>query len=284
MTKTPLSQTLGEESGVRAAHWQASVAEAADAVRRGEFAKVVLARAERLEAEAPFDVAAALGRLRAAYPTCYVFAVARDDAVFLGATPERLVRLQGGEVRATCLAGSTPRGATREEDAALGAGLLASAKDRLEHAIVVEALRDALDGLCDEFEMPDEPTLLSVRNVHHLYTPIVARPRDGVTLLDLIERAHPTPAVGGAPRDVALRFIREREGLDRGWYAGPVGWVGVDGGGEFAVALRSALVRGAEATLFAGCGIVADSDPATEYAESMVKLRPMLGALGRVER
>ncbi|HET7034704.1 MAG TPA: chorismate-binding protein, partial [Thermomicrobiaceae bacterium] len=158
-------------------------------------------------------------------------------------------------------------------------GLLASAKDRGEHAIVVRALAEGLAGICRELEMPAEPKLLSVANIHHLHTPLRARLQPGRTLLDAVERLHPTPAVGGWPRDPALRFIRAQEGLDRGWYAAPVGWLDRHGAGEFAVALRSALVEGASATLFAGCGIVADSDPDQEYAESAIKLRPMLSAL-----
>ncbi len=149
---------------------------------------------------------------------------------------------------------------------------------------MVRALRDGLAGLCDQLISPDEPELLSVSNVHHLYTPITARLRDGVCILDAVERVHPTPAVGGFPRETALAFIREHEGMDRGWYAAPVGWVGQDGGGEFAVALRSALVEGASAALFAGCGIMGDSDPEREYAESWLKFRPMLSALGGERR
>ena len=182
-------------------------------------------------------------------------------------------------LRTAALAGSAPRGATPEEDARLGQGLLASAKDRGEHAIVVRALTDGLEGICDELTMPAEPALLSVANIHHLHTPVSGRLGPGKTLLDAVERLHPTPAVGGWPRAAALRFIREQEGLDRGWYAAPLGWLDRHGAGEFAVGLRSALLEGSTAALFAGCGIVGDSDPAEEYAESRLKLRPMLAAL-----
>ena len=146
--------------------------------------------------------------------------------------------------------------------------------------MVTDALRDGLAELCDDVRAPAEPTLLTVSNVHHLYTPLRARLRAGRGLLDLVARLHPTPAVGGMPRDAALRFLRAHEALDRGWYAGPIGWLGRDGDGEFAVALRSALVDGGEASLFAGCGVMADSDPAEEYAESALKLRAMEAALG----
>jgi isochorismate synthase len=262
------------------ADWKEGVAAAAAAVRAGALEKVVLARAVRVQADAPLDVPTALRRLRDRYPACYVFAVAHGDATFLGATPERLVRLDGHEVRATSLAGSIRRGASAEDDARLARTLLASAKDRVEHELVVRGLRETLAPLCEEIAAPAEPSLLSMPNVHHLATAVVARLRDGYTLLDLLARVHPTPAVAGLPRDTALSLIAELEEMDRGWYAAPVGWVAPDGSGEFAVALRSALVERNEATLFAGCGIVGDSDAEEEYAESWLKLRPMLAALG----
>jgi isochorismate synthase len=260
--------------------WEALVEDAAHACRNGALEKVVLARAVRARARAPFDPVVALERLRDAYPNAYVFAVARGPRCFLGATPERLVRLRDGTVDATCLAGSAPRGETPEEDARLGSALLASAKDRAEHAIVVRSVRAALEGVCSEVHSPDEPRLLRLRNVQHLYTPVDGHVSWPTCVLDLVQRLHPTPAVGGYPREEALRFIREREGLDRGWYAGPVGWLDRRGDGEFAVALRSALLHGAEATLFAGSGIVAQSRAPDEYAETCLKLRPMLNALG----
>ncbi|MGA7670616.1 MAG: isochorismate synthase [Nitrolancea sp.] len=263
-----------------AADWQQVVADASAAIRDGQAEKIVLAREVRLQSETPFDVSYALQRLVAAYPTCYVFAFGHGEKTFLGATPERLVHVEDGDLEAACLAGSERRGATPEEDRELGEALLASAKDREEHAIVVRALRDGLSGLCDQLIAPDEPELLSVSNVHHLFTPISARLRAGVCILDAVERLHPTPAVGGYPRETALAFIREHEGMDRGWYASPIGWVGPDGGGEFAVALRSGLVDGSTAFLFAGCGIMGDSDPRREYDESWLKFRPMLSALG----
>jgi isochorismate synthase len=260
--------------------WEALVEDAVHACRNGALEKVVLARAVRARARVPFDPGAALERLREAYPNAYVFAVARGSRCFLGATPERLVRLRDGAVDATCLAGSAPRGETPEEDTRLGTALLASAKDRAEHAVVVRNVRAALEGVCHEVHSPDVPRLLRLRNVQHLYTPVDGRVSWPTCVLDLVQRLHPTPAVGGYPRAGALRFIRDREGLDRGWYAGPVGWLDRRGDGEFAVALRSALVRGAEAMLFAGSGIVAQSRASDEYVETCLKLRPMLNALG----
>lgn len=177
------------------------------------------------------------------------------------------------------LAGSAPRGSTPEEDRRLGEGLQVSAKERIEHAIVVDALRAALADIAPRVVVSSVPELLKLQNVQHLRTRLAVELTHPRTVLELVERLHPTPAVGGLPRDAALGWIAEREGLDRGWYGGPVGWVNRRGEGEFAVAIRSALLRGEEALLFAGCGIVADSDPDQEYAESWLKLQPMLSAL-----
>lgn len=263
-----------------AAEWQAEVAQAVNAIKHGALEKVVLARAVQLQSSKPFSPSNALRHLISHYVGCTIFAVARGERCFLGATPEQLVRLRAGEVRAMSLAGSIQRGKTPPEDERLGQALLNSAKDRGEHAVVVKALVEALSETCPRLHYNETPTLLKLGNIQHLCTPITGQLANGHTLLDLVERLHPTPAVGGRPREAALRLIREREGLDRGWYAGPVGWLNAEGEGEFAVALRSALLHGNTATLFAGCGIVADSDPAREYAESRLKLKPMLTALG----
>jgi len=259
--------------------WKATVASAVCSVRSGTLKKVVVARALALRG-GPFDPVETLRRLRDGYPTCVLFAIVRDDRCFLGATPERLVRVRGGEVSAMALAGSAPRGATEDEDRRLGEMLLASPKDRIEHAVVVDVLREALTETCGQVTVAPSHSLLKVSNVQHLFTPITARLHDHATVLDLVGRMHPTPAVGGVPRDDALGWLHRHEGLDRGWYAGPVGWVDRGGEGEFAVAIRSALLHPEGAMLFTGCGIVADSDPDQEYAESYLKLRPMLSALG----
>lgn len=258
--------------------WKAHVMSALAEIRIGALQKVVLARARRADSTGPIDALRVLRHLGDAHPHCHVFGCWRGESVFLGASPERLVRLQGDRVSSSSLAGSAPRGATGGEDGALSAALLTSSKDRAEHAMVRDALCAALAGLCDDVEASDEPALFTLPHVHHLHTAIHARLRGGHSLLDLVDALHPTPAVGGAPRGAALAYIREHEPLDRGWYAAPVGWIGRDRG-EFAVALRSALVRGHEAWLFAGCGIVAGSDPAAEYAETLLKLLPMEQAL-----
>jgi len=262
-----------------AADWMALVAATAARIRAGECEKVVLARGIEVSADAPFDPTAALGCLRAAYPDTYVFAFRRGGRCFLGATPEQLAAVEDGRAYTMALAGSAPRGASPEEDEALGDALLHSAKNGGEHAIVVAQVRDALRPHAARVHVAPAPRLLKLRNVQHLRTPIDATLAPGRCILDVIAALHPTPAVGGHPRADAIATIRASEELDRGWYAGPVGWVGADGDGEFAVALRSALVDGDRATLFAGCGIVADSDPQAEYDESCLKLQPMLRAL-----
>ncbi len=261
-----------------AEQWRTLVETAVSAIRAGRLEKVVLAREERAIASRDLDVFAILRHLRVTHQKSFVFSYWRRDSAFLGATPERLVRLDGREIRASSLAGTAKRGTTSDEDAALSDSLLASAKDRAEHAAVRDALYESLSEICDDIDAADVPSLLTLPHLHHLHTPIRARLRDGHSLLEVVARLHPTPAVGGMPRDPALEFISEHEQLDRGWYAGPIGWMGRESG-EFAVALRSAVVAGAEATLFAGCGIVADSNPGLEYNESVLKLVPMQSAI-----
>jgi isochorismate synthase len=272
--------------------WRHVVDQAALDIRQGNLAKVVLAREVALSRSgSSFDPADALARLRLTFPDAYLFAVApggdqgtAGEPVFLGASPERLIRLAGGVLDTSCLAGSIARGSTVAEDDALGARLVASAKDRVEHALVATMLREQLGPLCETLEIGGTPELTRLANVQHLHTPVhgtLAAGPDGTVpcILDLVARLHPTPAVGGSPRPEALELIRRRERLDRGWYAGPVGWLDRHGEGEFAVAIRSALLRGGEARLFAGCGIVGGSDSRSEYQESRLKLRAMLGAL-----
>lgn len=262
-----------------AEEWKAVVAEAVRQMHKGDFQKVVLAREVRVVAQNPFEAGAVLEQLRRNFPDATVFAVAREGRAFVGATPERLVQLRDGQVRTAGLAGTIGRGATPEEDERLGQELLHSEKNQAEHAIVVDIIYAALKKICVSLYLGEPPRLLKLRNLQHLYTPIVGRLRERSTILKLVEALHPTPALGGYPRVEALEFIREHEGLDRGWYGAPLGWVDRRGEGEFVVAIRSALLDEQGATLFAGCGIVADSTPDNEYKESCVKLRAMLSAL-----
>jgi isochorismate synthase len=252
----------------------------AGAVGRGRIDKVVLARRVVVRAAADVDVIAALRHLATTAPESTTFAFTRDGTTFLGATPERLVRTVGRSFETVAIAGSAARGVDAADDARLAAALLASEKDREEHAVVVDTLRSNLAPIVESLHVAEAPAILPLRHVQHLVTPITGILRDEAGLLSLAAQLHPTPAVGGAPRDVALDLIAEHEGFDRGWYAGPIGWLGADGDGELMVALRCGLVTGNEATLFAGCGIVADSDPAREWDESRLKLRTMTTALG----
>ena len=259
--------------------WAASVNALTEEIGRERVEKVVLARRLEVSAATPFDVNATLSRLRQRYRNCTIFAVGSGGACFLGATPELLVSREGRSVRADCLAGSAKRGRDAAEDEALGVALLADDKELREHALVTTGIRESLAGLCDDVRLPETPVLRKMANVQHLHTPIEATTHGSRHVLDFVEALHPTPAVAGLPRARSLCLIREREGFGRGWYAGPIGWMDAKGDGEFAVALRSALVRGEKALLYAGCGIVAGSDPAREYAESAIKLEAMLWAL-----
>ncbi len=272
---------MGQRDTVSADAWGRAVTALTAEIETGRVEKVVLAREVALRSQQAVDETEALARLRRGFPATTVFAFRRGGACFIGATPERLVRVEGRRVRAMCLAGSARRGADEQDDAAQGAALLADAKERREHQLVVRAITDALRPLCRDLDVPAEPVLLRMPNVQHLSTPVEGTLDHEASVLDLVERLHPTPAVGGTPRAEALRLIHEHEPFDRGWYAGPVGWMDAGGDGEFVVAIRSGLIRGDEARLFAGCGIVAGSDPAREFEESSMKLRPMLWALGQ---
>jgi menaquinone-specific isochorismate synthase len=266
-----------------APEWRASVARLAGAVGRGRLDKAVLARQVDLVAEADIDVPAVLARLRASAPESTVFAVCRGGRTFLGATPERLVRLDGRHLRSVAMAGSIRRGADGPADERLAAELLASDKEREEHAVVVDMLRSTLAPITDELAIPSLPHVERLRHLQHLVTPVEGRLRAPSGVLRLAGLLHPTPAVGGMPRDLALELIAEEELHERGWYAGPLGWTDRAGDGELVVALRSGVVEGRSATLLAGCGIVADSDPEREWQESTTKLLALGSALGRVE-
>jgi isochorismate synthase len=263
------------------AAWDRLVGLFAGAVGRGRLDKVVLARRVDLRSPMDIDVENALRRLAAGAPESTIYAFVRGGGTFLGATPERLVRTAGRDFETVAIAGSAARGTTAAQDAALAAALLASEKEREEHAVVVEMLRTSLAPLAETLEVGATPGILPLRDVQHLVTVVRGRLREEAGLLGLAERLHPTPAVGGEPRALALEMIAEHEGIERGWYAGPIGWLGADGDGELMVALRCGLVAGRDATLFAGCGIVADSDPEREWEESRMKLRPIVSALGR---
>lgn len=250
-------------------------------IRQGLYEKVVLARSERVSVQAFARLPEMLQDLEARYGDGVVFAVARGGQVFAGATPERLVQTRQGVVSIDCLAGTAPRGAAPEEDATFADELLASRKNREEHSFVLRGILGDIAGAVDAIYFPDEPALRKLANVQHLYTPVNGRLAPGMSVLDVVARLHPTPAVAGLPKQSALRIIREREHMDRGWYAGPLGWIDGAGNGLFVVTLRSALLDEHGADLFAGAGIVADSEPLAEWRETEWKMRPMRVALGQ---
>jgi menaquinone-specific isochorismate synthase len=258
--------------------WCDAVADAVAAMQRGELKKVVLAREILVEADESLDAVEILGRLRASYPSAYVFAV---DG-FIGATPELLVSRTGDVVRSHPMAGTTPRTGDPATDQRSAASLLASAKDRAEHQITIDTVLDAVLPFCSYVDSEPEPSIVSLANVQHLASLVEGRlSSPPASVLALVEALHPTPAVCGFPREAALAAIARLEGFDRGRYAGTVGWVDRSGNGRFAVSIRCAELDGPRARLFAGNGIVADSDPRTELAETRAKLNALLSAVLR---
>jgi menaquinone-specific isochorismate synthase len=255
--------------------WEQAVAAAVARIRAGELRKVVLARDLHAVASEPIDVRMLLGRLAARAPDSYAFACAG----LIGATPELLVRRDGAAVSSLVLAGTAARGGTAAEDKALAAELLASAKDAEEHRYAVDSVRELLEPLSARLEVPAQPVLLQFADVQHLATPVRGTLARDASALSLAGQLHPTAAVCGTPAEAAMELIRELEGMDRGRYAGPVGWVDARGNGEWGIALRCGEVAGQRARLFAGCGIVAGSQPAAELAEAQAKFRPMQLAL-----
>jgi menaquinone-specific isochorismate synthase len=249
-----------------------------DRIRAGDLDKAVAARELRLITDHPVDVATVVDQLAGTFPAAILFSV---DG-FVGASPELLVSRNGDVVRAHPLAGTAPRASDPATDQRMAAGLLASAKDRWEHQITINWLLDGLLPFCSYVDAEPEPTIVSLANVHHLGTLVEGRlSSPPASALELVAALHPTPAVGGDPQEVALGVIGELERATRGRYAGPVGWVDGDGNGGFAVGIRSAQISGTEARLFAGVGIVDESDPEAELAETRAKFRAMLGALIR---
>ena len=272
---TPSGFTTREEGDYRAA-----VARAVARIDAGEFTKIVLARAQHLAAAQALHPLRMLNGLRQRFPDCYSFSLANGRGQsFIGASPERLVRVSKGALETEALAGSTRRGQGASEDAALAAALLRSEKDRREQREVLDDIVARLAPLGLDLEYPAQPQLRRLANVQHLHTPVRAALPEKVRLLDVLAALHPTPAVGGSPRAAALARIRELEGFPRGLYAGALGWLNARGGGEFFVGIRSALIEGATARVYAGAGIVAGSTPEKEFAETELKFKAILDAL-----
>jgi salicylate biosynthesis isochorismate synthase len=260
-------------------HFESAVARASELIGQGEMEKIVLAREVQVHAPRAYDAAAVLGVLREEFPSCFTFCVARGEAAFVAASPELLVRREGHRVSTLALAGSTRRSADPAVDDHLGEQLLRDESYREEHAIVARRIERMLRAHAVWVAAAPEPELVRIANIQHLATPIRAQLASPMDALELVGMMHPTPAVGGEPLVRAAPLIPALEGLDRGWYAGPVGWTDATGDGEFCVALRCALLRGPVARCYAGNGIVRDSEPAAELAETEIKLQALLPLL-----
>ena len=263
------------------ARWNEAVRSSLDRIREGGFSKVVLARAEAIPLRQDASALTIMESLRSAYPDCYRFLI--DDGegnAFLGASPERLVRLAHGEVLSEAVAG-TLRCDPGDDALALAQELAGSEKNRSEHRIVLDHLLQTLGPVCEALDAPRGPEVMRLPHLLHLRTKVAGRAHAGANVLDLVSRLHPTPAVAGWPRAEALAWIARAEPEDRGWYAGPVGWVDAKGSGDFAVGIRSITMRGRTARLFAGAGIVEGSDPDLEWSEIDLKMKGIQDAIAR---
>ncbi|MBE9188124.1 isochorismate synthase [Microcoleus sp. LEGE 07076] len=263
-----------------AAEFKISVKSALELIESKYFSKIVLSQAIKVISKSPFSLIDSLNNLRLTYPGCYVFSTSNGKGQqFIGASPERLISIHNNQLITDALAGSAPRGKTEAEDGNLGKDLLNSEKDIREHQAVIDFIVDRLSSLGIHPDFSPLPRLLQLSNIQHLWTPITARIPPDIHLLKILSQLHPTPAVAGVPRDIALQQIRGGESCDRSLYAAPLGWIDRSGNGEFAVGIRSALIDGSRAILYAGAGIVAGSEPDKELAEIKLKLQALLNAL-----
>ena len=263
------------------AQWDAQMVAALGAIAAGRVSKVVLSRRKRLTAAHPFSSKDLLVNLIDGDGRGTVLLYRYADVFFCGCTPELLVRKQGDRVESMCLAGTCPVGATPEASDALAAALMADGKNRAEHDYVVQLIRGVLDRVCYDVAVPAAPEIIRLAHVQHLFTPARARVLAGITLADLMEDLHPTPAVAGTPVGEARMLLRAIEPYSRGFYAGACGFVDAAGDGEFSVALRTGVFDGEGGWVYGGCGIVAESDPDAEYEEIDLKLKTILSAFGK---
>lgn len=259
--------------------WKQAILKSVKDIQKGQMEKIVLARELSLLFEDKIPSHKVLENLMNQQNGSFIFGLESGDDCFIGASPERLVKKEGAIVFSACLAGSTPRSEDAEIDKALGNELLNDDKNRSEHQFVVNMIRKAMEKYCVEINIPNAPVLMKLKNIQHLYTPVNCVSMPGTSVLDFVELLHPTPALGGAPRDVAMEKIERYEGMDRGFYAAPIGWMDIYGNGDFSVGIRSGLLQKNKASLYAGCGIVEKSNPESEYMETKVKFKPMLEAL-----
>ncbi|HCR29158.1 MAG TPA: isochorismate synthase [Opitutae bacterium] len=270
----------GDERGNSDDAFIEAVGQALTEIREGAFEKIVLARSKNFRANQEFHPLEILNGLREQYPDCYAFSFANGEGQsFIGASPERLAKLEGNVLKVDALAGSAPRGSTATEDARLGSQLLSSEKDQREHQVVVDSIRRRLHNLGIEAAISGRPVLKRLSNVQHLYNEISADVSENLDVVQLLKELHPSPAVGGSPRSAACQRIKHYENFDRGLYAGPIGWVNSSFEGEFLVGIRSALVDEDLASLYAGVGIVKGSVPENEAVETDLKFRALLESL-----
>ena len=257
-----------------------SIDQVTSLIKANEAQKVVIARSLALQFKEAITSPQILSHVVHEQPESYLFGLEHGNMLFYGASPERLVKVDDGRAYSSCVAGSIKRGKTVEDDNQLGQSLLNDTKNRGEHHYVVEMITETFEKNCSEVKVPNGPKLLKIRDIQHLYTPVEGQLNEGATILQLVKHLHPTPALGGVPREQAMELIRTYEPMNRGMYAAPIGWLDAEGNGEFAVAIRSAALVQDKAYLYAGGGIVADSEAQSEYEETLVKFRPMLRALG----
>ncbi|MFJ7736712.1 isochorismate synthase MenF [Lysinibacillus sp. NPDC097287] len=257
-----------------------SINQVTSLIKNKEADKVVIARSLALQFKDQVGSQQVLSQVINEQPESFLFGLERNNLLFFGASPERLVKVENGRAFSSCVAGSIKRGKTAEEDTFLGQSLLNDRKNGGEHQYVVDMIAETFRKNCSETKIPTGPRLLKIRDIQHLYTPVEGQLNADATILQLTKYLHPTPALGGVPRQEAMAAIRKYEPMNRGLYAAPIGWLDAEGNGEFAVAIRSASLVDDKAYLYAGGGIVADSEPQSEYEETLVKFRPMLRALG----
>ncbi|KAB2338923.1 isochorismate synthase [Cytobacillus depressus] len=276
---------LKEEIEISPDEWKENVHSIVKELKQGsQLEKVVLARETRLYFDKPVQVEMVLAQLLEFQKESFIFAFESNGDCFIGASPERLIKKSSESLVTTCLAGSIARGKTEKEDKMLGEELLNDPKNQIEHQFVVQMIKEAMEEVCEEVILPEKTHLLKMRDIQHLHTPVIGKANEDTSLLLLVDRLHPTPALGGMPKQAAVEKIRKVEKLDRGFYGAPLGWLDYQGNGEFAVSIRSGLIQKDEASIFAGCGVVKDSNPESEYIETKIKFRPMLTALGGINK
>ncbi|MBS4222850.1 isochorismate synthase [Lederbergia citrea] len=274
---TPINIKDSDEIGKD--EWVHTVKDIVKDLTETDLQKVVFARKMKLRFADQASSSYVLQQLIDQQPTSFIFAMEAEESCFLGASPERLVKKTGDHVLSTCLAGSMGRSKNVDKDNELGNFLLKDKKNLFEHELVVSMIENALKPYCVEMNIPEKPILMKTPDIQHLYTPVSGKTKPESSIFQIVKDLHPTPALGGVPTNAAMKVIREKENMDRGFYAAPLGWADYRGNGEFIVAIRSGILKEKEAVLFAGCGLVPGSVPKDELVETGIKFLPMLRAL-----